>query len=186
MRELAPERRADLRHLARRRQAIEPRQQRGVQRRRDRQRRHRPRHRVVIAGVREHAALEHGLGQLLDEQRHAVGALDDLVGDLLGQRLAAGHVRDHLGALPGRQAVEREQRHVRTADPGRRELRPEGDDHQDRQRGHPLDEQVERLARGRVDPVHVLEHHQHRLTRRQSLDLRQSAREASSPCASAA
>ena len=40
--ELPPERRADLRHLARRRQAIEPRQQRGLERRRDRQRQHGP------------------------------------------------------------------------------------------------------------------------------------------------
>ena len=102
-----------------------------MERRRDRQRRHRPRHRIVVAGFREHAALDHGLGQLLDEQRHAIGAIDDLVGDLLGQGLAAGHVRDHLGALPGRQAVETEQGHVRAADPGWRELRPEGDDHQD-------------------------------------------------------
>ena len=58
-------------------------------------------------------------------------------------------------------------------DPGRRELRPEGEDHQHPQRGHPIDEEVERLARGGIAPVHVLPHHQHRLTCRQSLELRQ-------------
>ena len=51
--------------------------------------------------------------------------------------------------------------------------------------GSSIDDQVERLARGRVAPVHVLQHHQHGLPRRQSLDLRQLAPEASSPCASA-
>jgi hypothetical protein len=36
-----------------------------------------------------------------------VGAVDDLICDLLGQRFAAGDVDDHLGALSRRQAVER-------------------------------------------------------------------------------
>ena len=44
-----------------------------VQRRRDRQRRQRAGQLVVIAGVGEQARFEHRLGQLLDEQRHAVG-----------------------------------------------------------------------------------------------------------------
>src|SRR5215468_8713750 len=58
-------------------------------------------------------------------------------------------------------------------DPGRRELRPEGEDHQHPQREYPIDEEVEDLARGGIAPVHVLPYHQHRLTRRKSLDLRQ-------------
>ena len=85
----------------------------------DRQRRQRSCHRVTITGVREHAAFDYSLGQFFDEQRHAVGAVDDLVGDLSGQRLPTGHAHDHLGALPGRQAIETEQRHLRAADPGR-------------------------------------------------------------------
>ncbi len=83
----------------------------------------------MIARLGYDAGLDHGLGQLLDEQRHPIGAIDDLIGDLLGQRFVAGHVRDHLSTLPRRQAIEIEQGHVRTADPRRRELRPEGDDH---------------------------------------------------------
>jgi hypothetical protein len=39
----------------------------------------------VIARLRHDAALDYRLGQLLDEQRHAVGTLDDLVGDLFRQ-----------------------------------------------------------------------------------------------------
>ena len=37
------------------------------------------------AGIAASPDLEHGLGQLLDEQRHAVGAGDDGVDDLDGQ-----------------------------------------------------------------------------------------------------
>jgi hypothetical protein len=38
---------------------------------------------------------------VLDEQRHAIGSIDDLIGDLPRQRLAPGHISDHLGALSG-------------------------------------------------------------------------------------
>jgi hypothetical protein len=37
-------------------------------------------------------------------QRHSIGPIDDLIGDLLGQGLAAGDVRDHLGELAGWQS----------------------------------------------------------------------------------
>jgi hypothetical protein len=35
------------------------------------------------------AALQDALGQFLDKQWHAIGALDDLGDDIIGQRLAA-------------------------------------------------------------------------------------------------
>jgi hypothetical protein len=60
----------------------------------------------MVACFAEDAALHHGLGQFLNEQRNAVGTFDDLVGNLLGQRLAAGYVGDYLGALPARQAIK--------------------------------------------------------------------------------
>jgi len=101
-----------------------------------------------------------------------VGPIGDLVGDLLRQDLAAGEVRDHLGAEPARQAIETDQRNLRTADPGWREFRPEGDDGQERKARHPLDDPVEQLARGGIGPMRVLDHQQDRLTRRQPLDLR--------------
>jgi hypothetical protein len=43
-----------------------------MQRCRDRQRCHRPRHGVMVACFGDNAALHHRLGQLLDEQRNAV------------------------------------------------------------------------------------------------------------------
>ena len=56
--------------------------------------------------------------------------LDLLVRNLFRQRFASGHMRDHLGALSRWQAAEAEKRHVRVADPGWRELRAEGNDHE--------------------------------------------------------
>ncbi|HTR14420.1 MAG TPA: hypothetical protein VMI72_14495 [Roseiarcus sp.] len=168
--ELAPEGRRDLRDLARRRQAVEPSQQRGLQRGGDRQRRH-PRRRRAVPALARDAAFDDGLRQFLDEQRHAVSPLDDLIGDNLRQSLAASDMGDHLAASSRRQAIEAEKAHMRSADTGRAELRPEGNDRQDSQRRNAVDQEIERFARGRVAPMDVLEHHQHRLARRQPLDL---------------
>ena len=57
------------------------------------------------------------------------------------------------------------------AAPGRHELGPERDQHEDRQALHPLDQQAERCQRGGVDPVHVFVEREHRLPRCQALDL---------------
>jgi hypothetical protein len=60
---------------------------------------------------------------------------------------------------------------VRQAGPGRLELGAEGDQEQRGQALHPLDHQVQQLARGRVDPVDVLVDHQHRPLPGQELEL---------------
>jgi hypothetical protein len=44
----------------------------------------------------------------------------------------------------------------------RPKFRAKGDRQQHRQPSHPVDGQIQELTRGRVDPVGVLEHHQHR------------------------
>jgi hypothetical protein len=49
---------------------------------------------------------------------------------------------------------------VRPADPGRGELRPEGDDQQDPKRRYPIDDQVMEIERSRVAPLRILEQHQ--------------------------
>jgi len=46
---------------------------------------------------------------------------------------------------------------------GWREFRPSRDDEEDWQARHPIDGEREPLKRGRVDPVRVLEHHEHGL-----------------------
>jgi hypothetical protein len=64
-------------------------------------------------------------------------------------------LRDHLGAEPARQAIETDQRHLRAADPRRREFRPEGDDRQQRQAWRRLDDQVEQFERRGIGPMRV-------------------------------
>ena len=49
-------------------------------------------------------------------------------------------------------------------------LPAEGDNEQARQPRDPIEHQVEHLARGRVDPVRVLEDHHDRLAARQALE----------------
>ena len=106
--------------------------------------------------------LEHRLGQLLDEQRHAVGARHDLLEHLGRQRLAARDSFDHRRALAPAEAIERQRRDVRVARPRRAELGPVGEHRQDRQGAHPLDQQVEQLQGRRIDPVQVLVQLEHR------------------------
>ena len=69
---------------------------------------------------------------------------------------------DQRRAVAPAEPVQRQHRHMRLAAPGVLELGAESDDEQDRHPRHPIDRQVEQLARGRVDPMRVLENHQNR------------------------
>ena len=100
---------------------------------RDRERRQRARRQHRRDPVVATAGFEHRLGQLLDEQRHAVGALDDLVDDLAGKAGIAGEPLDQRRAVAPAEPVQRQHRHMRLAAPGVLELGAEGDDQQDRQ-----------------------------------------------------
>ena len=80
----ASDRCANLRHQPHRCQVVEPCHQRVVQRRRDREGRQCAVEHVAARLFAQQTALQDALGQFLDEQRHAVGPIGDLVGDLLG------------------------------------------------------------------------------------------------------
>ena len=90
---LASDRRAGLRHQPHRRRPIQPRQQRRIQARRDRERRQNPVEQVTIRLRSQQSALQHALGQFLDKQRHAIGAVGDLVEHDVRQRLS-GNLRN--------------------------------------------------------------------------------------------
>jgi len=62
-------------------------------------------------------------------------------------------------------------------------LRPKGDNQQDRQPAHPFEHQVEPLARGRIDPMPILENHQNGPHPRQSFELMQQSLEKHLPLA---
>jgi hypothetical protein len=171
VRELAADAGAGLGHLLDERQAIQPRQQRIVEGRGNRERRQRAGQLVAVARVPEEAGLEHRLGQLLDEQRHAVGLGHELRGDLVRQGLSPDDPVDQSGALTPAQPPQREGAYLRATGPRRRKLRSKRDDGQHRQALRALHRQAQELLSGRVDPLHVLVHHQHRLLRRQPCEL---------------
>ena len=110
--EAAADHRADLRHLARRAEPVEPRHQRLLQRRRD----------GLDAALL--AALQQKPRHLLDEQRHAAGARGDVVHHLRGERMAGGKLRHHVAHLRAIERRERDRAVMRAHAPGRPELRP--------------------------------------------------------------
>ena len=120
MAELAADHGGGLRDFLDRREAVEPGHQRVVQGRGDRKRRQGTGQLVTIAGIGQQARFQHRLGQLLDEQRHAVGARHDLLDDLRRQRLVARDPRDQIRALAPAQPAHGQRGHVRLAGPGRR------------------------------------------------------------------
>src|SRR5215471_12754107 len=71
----------------------------------------------------QQTALQDGLGQFFDKQRNTVGAVGDLLDDLIGQRLAAGDLRNQNGPVTPVQTVERKHRYLRQTGPGRLVLR---------------------------------------------------------------
>jgi len=94
----------------------------------------------------------------------------DLLDDDLRESLAGDLCYQQNPVAPV-QAVERQHRDPRLANPGWLELGAKRHDQQNRQAANALDSKVEQLARGRVDPMHVLKDHQHRLPVRQALEL---------------
>ena len=86
--ELAPDRRGGLSDFFDRGEAVEASHQRVLERAGNGERWQWPCELVMVAGVLEQPEFQHRLGQLLDEQRNAVGPGDDLVQDLFGQGLA--------------------------------------------------------------------------------------------------
>jgi len=142
-----------------------------VQCRRDREGRQRAVEHIAIRLFPQQTALQHALGQFLDEQWHAVGALGDLGDNVIGQCLAAGDLCDQRGAVALVEAIERQHADLGLAGPWRLKLGPEGHDQQHRQAADMLDHEVEQLARGRVDPMRILEDHNHGLSACQTFEM---------------
>ena len=101
----------------------------------------------------------------------------DLLDDGVGQRLVLGDAANDAGAVATAKAAQGQHRHMRLADPGRLELRPERDDQQHRQIGDAGNRSIEQIERCRIDPVGVLEHDQDGALRRYAVELVEKRRE---------
>ena len=115
VRKLPADHRADLRHLARRRQTIQPGHQRILERHWHRDGRQSSGDDVGVAFETQQAQLEQGLGQFLHEQRHAVGLGDHRIENTRRQPAAMCDPLDHLSALLASQPVQRQLQHVRAS-----------------------------------------------------------------------
>ena len=175
---LAAEHRADLRDLLRRRpEPVEPRHQRGMQGHRHRLRDERCslQHRGPPVALR--GAVQHRLGQFLDEERHSVGALDNLRDDIRRQRsgVACEALHHHRAVAPP-EPVQCYHGGMRLAHPGRLEFGTKGGHQHDRQTVDPREHEVEELTRSRIDPMQILKNDQHRLHSGQPFELPQQRR----------
>ena len=119
----------------------------------------------------QQSGFEHRLGQLFDEQRDAVGAVDNGPRYRLGHLAAAGDLADQVGALLAAQAVQRQSRHMAVASPWVLELRPTSHQQHHAPLADRLDHRFDQLTRGRVDPVGIFHQHQHRSAPRQGGEL---------------
>ena len=136
-----------------------------------------PRHQRVLQAGRNleldrldivRVALEQRPGDLLDEQRHAVGLADDLLDDRGRQGPRAGDLGDERQAPPAVEPLEPDRQHMGIARPGRIEARPEGDHDEDRQGLGALDQPAEQGQRAGIEQAGILEIHHHRAARRQA------------------
>ncbi len=144
------------------RQTIQACGQRVLQRSRDGKRRQGRIQCIVVGMLTEQARLHHHAGELLHEQRHAVGLGHDLLHDFARQRL--GHQQlDHAGGLAVSETVQRQRRDVRVRRPLRLERLSRGEQHEQTRARRLLDQQMEQDHGGRIHPVQVLHHYQQRL-----------------------
>src|ERR1700751_3490108 len=105
----------------------------------------------------------------LNKERNAVGALNNVLPNPFRQSLVACDAVNHCDDFAVTEPIETECGNVGPADPERLELRPISDVQQHTERSQPLHCATERFKARWVDPMHILENHQHWLASRQRL-----------------
>ena len=148
--EFAPEHRADLRDLSRVAEPVEPRGERLLQRRRDR-------------CAPPSPALQQEPRHLLDEQRHAAGALGDASTLLFENAWRPRSRRPCCRPPRGRAGQTRSTPWCERVRPWRAEFRPRGRDNEQRRLRAALGEGLHEVERGRIGPVQILEGEHDRL-----------------------
>jgi hypothetical protein len=116
--------------------------------------------------------LQHRLGHFLHEQRDAVGAIDDVLSDTLWQRFVACYPVNHRGDFTLAEAIKGESTDMGPTNPRGLELRSISDNQQHPECSQPIYRAPNPFEARWVNPMRVLENHQHRLGLRQRLQLR--------------
>jgi hypothetical protein len=112
---------------------------------------------------------QHRLGHFLYEQRDAVGALNDVLSDTLWQRFIARYAVNYCCDFGLAEAIKGESGDIGPTNPRRLELRSIGDIEQHPECSQSIHRTPNRFQARWVNPVHILENHQHRLGSRQHL-----------------
>ena len=155
--------RPQLGHRFRSLHAVEPGIERVLQRRGDAQCRQRGGEFVAAVPFHKHVAFEDGLGELFQEQRHAIGLGDDMFYRLLRQILVAGDpANDFSGVFPGK-AEELNLGKIIPDRPWRSKLGTITQKDQELVSSGSGDQLVEHFKRGGIDPMEILQREEHRL-----------------------
>src|SRR5262249_49291916 len=107
-----------------------------------------------------------------NEERDAIGTLDDVLPDAFRQWPISGHSFDQGSDFAFTKAIEVDRCDVGSPHPRRLELWSIRYDQQHPECLHPVYGPTKHFEARRVSPMHVLENHQHRLGSRQRLQLR--------------
>jgi hypothetical protein len=153
MRKLTPDHGSNLRDVLHRGQAVEACDERGLQCGRDREWRQRSIELEPIACLAQHAALEDGLGQLLNKQRHTVSPRGDLVKHLSWQSLPTSYCGDQILNVRAIETIEGEGQDVFIIGPGSEELWTCRRKYEQPQFRHQLDDARQQLQGRRVNPM---------------------------------
>src|SRR5512139_1483553 len=130
--ELTPDSCSDLADRLYRRQAIEPRHQGVLKSRRNGKRGQGPVKPIGPGVPDQNVSFEHRLGELLDEQRVAVGLGDNLVHHFGWQGTAVGYLRSHAFNVAAVEATERQGADIGETNPGSLEFRSKSEQGKDR------------------------------------------------------
>ena len=115
---------------------------------------------------------QHSFCHFLNEQRNAIGPLDNVLLDVCREQFVADDAVDHRFDFTPRQPIDRERGHMRLSDPGRLEFWPERYDQQHAKSPNPVHSPPEHFQARRVGPMRILENLQHRALARQRFQLR--------------
>ena len=96
-------------------------------------------------------------------QRYAIGSLDNFLQHDRGERLVSRYLHGHSHAVVMIEAVEGDGRCVRRFGPGKWDmLLASGDHQQDASRTDTFPNEIEKLARAWVHPMHIFDERKHR------------------------
>jgi hypothetical protein len=115
--------------------------------------------------------LQHRLRHLLDKQRDAVSALDNVLPDVRWKKLVTDDPVDHCADVAFCQSINRESGDVRASKPRWIELWSERHEKQHRKGAYPVNYPTKHFQARRVAPMDILEDHQHRTAVCQRLNL---------------